>query len=56
MTRDPNQTPGQRIDGEPKDEAEHWMVCPECQQAFDMRDLAAALHHNEPGHERIGVQ
>lgn len=42
--------PGRRIDGEPADEAEHFMVCSSCGQAVDMRDLAEVFRHDEQGH------
>lgn len=33
-----------------ENEADHFMLCPECGQAFDMRLLGDALHHDQPGH------
>ena len=44
---------GQRIGGEPESEAEHFLVCPACGQAFDMRDLSQVLHHETKGHGPI---
>jgi hypothetical protein len=41
------------VGGEPENELDHFMVCPECGQAFDMRRLGDALHHNEPGHKPL---
>jgi len=41
------------VGGEPENELEHLMVCPERGQAFDMRRLGDALHHNEPGHKPL---
>jgi hypothetical protein len=32
---------------------EHYDVCPACGQAFDMRSLAEALHHNQPKHQPL---
>ena len=32
------------------DETEHFMLCPECGQAVDMRRLGDVLHHDKPGH------
>ena len=43
---------GQRIGGDPEDEAEHFMQCPVCHEMFDMRDLEAVLYHDQPEHER----
>ena len=37
------------------DEGEHFMLCPRCGQPIDCRDLAAALHHEEPGHRRLSL-
>lgn len=39
-----------------EDEAEHFMICPECGQAFDCRKLGDVLHHDEPGHEPLVMQ
>lgn len=36
---------------EPEDEADHFMVCPDCGQAFDCRNLGEVMHHSEDGHE-----
>ena len=41
---------GKRVDGEPAEDAEHFTVCPDCGQAFDMRSFAQLLHHDEDGH------
>lgn len=43
--------PGNRVGGEPNDEAEHFINCGACGQAFDMRDLADVFYHEEPGHK-----
>lgn len=42
---------GKRLGGEPKDEAEHFMKCNACGQAFDMRDLEQVCYHEVPGHQ-----
>lgn len=45
--------PGERLDGDPDDEADHYAVCPMCGAWFDMRDLAQVLAHAQPWpHER----
>lgn len=44
---------GKSVDGEPARESEHFMLCPHCGQAIDMRELAQALHHDMPGHKPI---
>ncbi|ESW79457.1 hypothetical protein X772_27265 [Mesorhizobium sp. LSJC280B00] len=38
-------------DASPLREEEYFVVCPACGQAFDIRCMAEALHHNELGHE-----
>lgn len=45
--------PGVRVGGEPAREAEHFMICPECGQAFDMRNLAEVFHHEQPDHQPL---
>ena len=47
---------GQRVGGDPVDEAEHFYECRACGQPVDMRDLAAVFHHEEAGHEPLPVQ
>jgi len=47
---------GQRVGGDPADEAEHFYLCQACQQPVDMRDLAAVFHHEEPGHGPLPVK
>jgi hypothetical protein len=42
---------GVRVGGEPTDEAENFIVCSECGQAIDMRDLGEVFRHEEPNHE-----
>ncbi|MDB5407711.1 MAG: hypothetical protein JWL84_2623 [Rhodospirillales bacterium] len=44
---------GERVGGDPADEAEHYQVCPACGQTVDMRDLDAVLHHEREGHEPL---
>lgn len=51
-----HQIVGERIGGEPADEAEHFYLCKACQQPVDMRDLAAVFHHEEPGHEPLPAE
>lgn len=45
--------PGKRVGPEPDDEADHFMVCGDCGQSFDMRDLGQVLYHAEAGHKPI---
>ena len=44
---------GEPIDGEPPEEADHFIRCPSCNQLIDLRDFGQVLHHEEPGHEPI---
>jgi len=44
---------GERVGGDPEREEDHFMLCPECGQAFDMRNLGEVLHHHEPGHDPL---
>lgn len=37
------------------DEAKHFIVCAECGQAIDCRNLGDVFHHEDPGHEPIGA-
>src|SRR5262245_13513631 len=46
-----NRIRGKRVGSEPANEAEHFMACPVCGQALDMRSLAQALHHDRPRHK-----
>jgi hypothetical protein len=39
---------GERIDGPPLSEAEHFHKCEACGGWIDMRDLGAVLDHEEP--------
>jgi hypothetical protein len=39
---------GERIDGKPSNEAEHFMRCPTCGGWLDMRDLAQVFDHEGP--------
>jgi hypothetical protein len=41
---------GKRVGSEPDSEAEHFMTCGACGQAFDMRRLDEVFHHEQPGH------
>jgi hypothetical protein len=42
---------GERVGSEPADESEHFMICPECGQAIDRRDLAQVFEHADIGHK-----
>jgi hypothetical protein len=42
---------GEYLGAPPKDESEHFEVCPQCGQAVDARDLNQVLHHAQPGHK-----
>jgi hypothetical protein len=44
---------GEREDAVVTHESEHFEVCPVCGQAFDLRDLAQVLHHDQPEHEPL---
>jgi hypothetical protein len=39
---------GERVGGDPDDEAEHFMRCPACGGWIDMRDLAEVFEHEGP--------
>ena len=47
---------GEREGKEAASEAEHFYLCPACQQPVDMRDLAAVFHHEEAAHEPLPVE
>ena len=47
---------GERLGGEPTDEAEHFYLCKGCGQPVDMRDLGAVFHHEEPSHEPLPAE
>jgi hypothetical protein len=51
--QDLNALPSMRLGREPDDESHHFMICPECGQAFDMRKLGDVFHHDEPGHKPL---
>jgi hypothetical protein len=52
MDRDQlNQLRSKRIGGEPEDENDRFLRCPECGLMFDMRLLGVALDHDPPGYE-----
>lgn len=44
---------GTLLDHEPTCEADHFLLCPACGQAIDVRQLMQVLHHEEAGHERV---
>ena len=44
---------GDCLNAEVTDPADHVMLCPECLQPIDCRDLTAVFHHNRPGHEPL---
>lgn len=46
---------GVRTDKIVTDEAEHFCICEECGQAFDMRELGEVFHHSEPGHDPLSL-
>ena len=52
MTKDDNASIKGEYDGPPpKDESEHFEVCPQCGQKVDARDLDQVLYHHQPGHK-----
>lgn len=53
---DPVTFVGVRVDKIITNEAEHFMTCAACGQAYDMRLLAEVMHHETPGHSRRVVQ
>ncbi len=48
-----NRSPATRVGGDPSDEREHFVTCPECGQQVDMRKLGDVLWHEEEGHKPI---
>jgi hypothetical protein len=38
------------------DDVEHFIVCLECGQGFDRRNVAHVLYHGEPGHDPFFVE
>jgi hypothetical protein len=34
-------------------EAQNFLICPDCGQAYDKRDLGEVIHHMEAGHWRL---
>lgn len=46
-------TVGKRHGPPVADEAEHFVICPVCGQAFDMRDLGQVFHHAQEEHEPL---
>lgn len=39
--------------GEPIKESDHFLLCPECDQAIDLRDLRQVIWHQQPGHKPL---
>jgi hypothetical protein len=46
-----NQIRAELIGSEPADEADHFLTCPTCGQAFDLRKLGDVFHHHKPMHK-----
>ena len=44
---------GRIVGPEPENEADHFIVCAECGQAIDCRNLGDVFHHEEPGHKPL---
>jgi hypothetical protein len=44
---------GGRIGREAKRQAEHFHLCGDCGQAFDLRSLAQVTHHDRTGHKPL---
>lgn len=44
---------GERVAGEVDHYRAHFHACPACGQPVDRRDLAAVLHHEQPGHQPL---
>ena len=49
----PGQSIGQWVGGDPEIEADHFYICPECNQPVDKRDLGEVLHHEVKGHRPL---
>jgi hypothetical protein len=49
----PGKIIGERMDVIPKDEKQHFYVCPSCGQAVDKRDLGQVFHHEIRRHESL---
>ncbi len=47
----PLRNKGRRIGPTVADESEHYLTCRACGQAFDMRDLAQMIYHEQPDHK-----
>jgi hypothetical protein len=47
---------GRIIGPEPTSEADHFILCAECGEALDCRNLLAVIHHETPGHKPEGRQ
>lgn len=46
---------GRPHEGEPANEAEHYVSCLFCRQPVDMRDLRQVIYHETPGHEPLEI-
>lgn len=44
---------GRRHGGEPPVEADHFLLCRECGQAIDLRDLRQVIWHQRPDHDPL---
>ena len=44
---------GQRHGGQPTREADHFLLCPACGQAIDLRDLQQVIWHQRPEHDPL---
>lgn len=53
MREELNRTPGVPLE-HVADEADHFIRCSHCRQAFDLRNLGDVLHHSLLDHEPIG--
>ncbi len=47
---------GERVAGEADHYRAYFHACPACGQPVDRRDLAALLHHEQPGHEPLPLE
>lgn len=45
-----------RADARADGDAEHFVVCMECGQGYDRRNLSHALYHAEPDHDPFFVE
>ncbi|RWL42262.1 MAG: hypothetical protein EOR60_26160 [Mesorhizobium sp.] len=44
---------GRRHGGEPVKESDHFLLCPICGQAIDLRDLRQVIWHQRPDHDPL---